>query len=166
MTSLLDRLEAGEALTQGEFTALLRGRTPALAQALFGRAVRLRRRYYGDAVYVRGLIEFSNYCKNACLYCGIRRSTSHAVRYRLSEEDILSCCHTGYGLGFRTFVLQGGEDAFYTDEKMVRIIEKIKKHFPDCALTLSIGEKTCDSYRRYFESGADRYLLRHETSNA
>ncbi len=164
--ALIDKLKENRTLTKDEWTRLIAERTPELAEYLFSLAREERRLHYGHDIYIRGLIEFTNYCRNDCLYCGIRRSNSHAVRYRLSEEDILSCCHTGYGLGFRTFVLQGGEDAFYTDEKMVRIIEKIKKHFPDCALTLSIGEKTCDSYRRYFEAGADRYLLRHETSNA
>ena len=120
---------------------------------------------YGNKVYIRGLIEFTNYCKNDCLYCGIRRSNKAADRYRLSEKDILECCHTGYELGFRTFVLQGGEDPYYTDEIMCSLIGQIKEKYPDCALTLSIGEKSRESYKRYFEAGADRYLLRHETAN-
>lgn len=120
---------------------------------------------YGNKVYIRGLIEFTNYCKNDCLYCGIRRSNKAADRYRLSEKDILECCHTGYELGFRTFVLQGGEDPYYTDEIICSLIGQIKEKYPDCALTLSIGEKSRESYKRYFEAGADRYLLRHETAN-
>lgn len=120
---------------------------------------------YGNKVYIRGLIEFTNYCKNDCLYCGIRRSNKAADRYRLSERDILECCHTGYELGFRTFVLQGGEDPYYTDEIICSLIGQIKEKYPDCALTLSIGEKSRESYKRYFEAGADRYLLRHETAN-
>ena len=120
---------------------------------------------YGNKVYIRGLIEFTNYCKNDCLYCGIRRSNKAADRYRLSEKDILECCHTGYELGFRTFVLQGGEDPYYTDEIICSLIGQIKEKYPDSALTLSIGEKSRESYKRYFEAGADRYLLRHETAN-
>ncbi|MDE7278666.1 MAG: [FeFe] hydrogenase H-cluster radical SAM maturase HydE, partial [Oscillospiraceae bacterium] len=117
-------------------------------------------------VYMRGLIEFTNYCKNDCLYCGIRRSAKNAERYRLTEEQILDCCETGYGLGFRTFVLQGGEDGFYTDDKIVSIVLQIKEKFPDCAVTLSIGEKSRVSYEKFRKAGADRYLLRHETANS
>ena len=113
-----------------------------------------------------GLIEFTNYCKNDCLYCGIRRSAKNAERYRLTEEQILDCCETGYGLGFRTFVLQGGEDGFFTDDKIVRIVSGIKEKFPDCAVTLSIGEKSRESYEKFRKAGADRYLLRHETANS
>ena len=124
-----------------------------------------RHRYYGHDVYVRGLIEFTNYCKNDCLYCGIRKSNGNAHRYRLSEEDILNCCKEGYDLGFRTFVLQGGEDGYYTDERIIHLIRMIKEQYPDCAITLSIGEKSKESYQAYFDAGADRYLLRHETYN-
>ena len=112
---------------------------------------------------IRGLIEFTNYCKNDCIYCGIRKSNLNACRYRLSETDIQNCCRTGYELGFRTFVLQGGEDPYFTDDKIVEIVKKIRSAYPDCAITLSIGEKTKESYRLYKEAGADRYLLRHET---
>lgn len=128
-------------------------------------ADRLRRKYYGNKVYMRGLIEFTNFCKNNCYYCGIRRDNKNASRYRLTEEEILSCCKNGYELGFRTFVLQGGEDPYFTDEKIVDIVKKIRSTYPDCAITLSIGEKTKESYRLYKEAGADRYLLRHETAN-
>jgi biotin synthase len=114
---------------------------------------------------MRGLIEFTNYCKNDCFYCGIRKSNTNAVRYRLTKEQILSCCKNGYDLGFRTFVLQGGEDGYYTDGKIVDIIAAIKSQYPDCAVTLSIGEKSKESYQAYFNAGADRYLLRHETAN-
>jgi biotin synthase len=120
---------------------------------------------YGNQVYIRGLIEFSNYCKNDCLYCGIRRSNREADRYRLSEEEILSCCENGYELGFRTFVLQGGEDPWFTDEKICALVRQIKARYPDCAVTLSIGEKERRSYQAYFDAGADRYLLRHETAD-
>lgn len=163
---LIDKLKEERTLTKEEWIRLISGRTPELSKYLFSLARKERHIHYGHEIYIRGLIEFTNYCRNDCLYCGIRKSNSHAVRYRLSEEDILSCCRSGYGLGFRTFVLQGGEDAFYTDEKIVRLVGSIKKQYPDCAVTLSIGEKSYDSYMRYFEAGADRYLLRHETSSA
>ena len=128
-------------------------------------AARLREKYYGNKVYMRGLIEFTNFCKNNCYYCGIRRDNKNASRYRLTEEEILDCCKNGYELGFRTFVLQGGEDPYFTDEKIVDIVKKIRNSYPDCAITLSIGEKTKESYRLYKEAGADRYLLRHETAD-
>lgn len=128
-------------------------------------AAGLREKYYGKKIYFRGLIEFSSYCKNDCYYCGLQRSNSNARRYRLSGKEILDCCVEGYGLGFRTFVLQSGEDAFYTDEHLCRIVSGIKTRFPDCAVTLSIGERSYDSYQHLFEAGADRYLLRHETAD-
>ena len=126
----------------------------------------VRREHYGNQVYIRGLIEFTNYCKNNCYYCGIRRDNRNAVRYRLTQEEILTCCQEGYALGFRTFVLQGGEDAYFTDEKICSIVSEIKKNYPDCAVTLSIGEKSYESYLAYYQAGADRYLLRHETADA
>ena len=119
---------------------------------------------YGKDMEIRGLIEFSSWCRNDCLYCGLRRSNRNAERYRLSEEQILYCTETGYQLGFRTFVLQGGEDPWYTDERMESIVRNIKKNHPDCAVTLSLGERSYESYRRLKEAGADRYLLRHETA--
>ena len=128
-------------------------------------AVRIREIYYGKKVFTRGLIEYTNYCKNDCYYCGIRKSNTNAKRYRLTEDEIMACCENGYELGFRTFVLQGGEDAYYTDDRMVEIIKKIKEAYPECALTLSIGEKSYESYKKFREAGADRYLLRHETAN-
>ena len=129
------------------------------------RAVMVREKYYGKDVFLRGLIEFTNYCRNDCYYCGIRRSNRSAERYRLSEDEILSCCDTGYDLGFRTFVLQGGDDPYYTDDRIVSIVSGIKKRHPDCAVTLSIGEREKESYGRFREAGADRYLLRHETAD-
>jgi biotin synthase len=120
---------------------------------------------YGNKIFIRGLIEISNICKNNCYYCGIRRSNSNCNRYRLQEEDILKCCEEGYDLGFRTFVLQGGEDAYYTDEVLEHLIRNIKLKWQDCAVTLSLGERSYESYRRLREAGADRYLLRHETCN-
>ncbi len=124
-----------------------------------------RREFYGDEVYIRGLIEFSNYCRNDCYYCGIRAGNGNADRYRLDRREILECCREGYELGFRTFVLQSGEDSYYTDERICTIVAEIRSCFPDCAITLSIGEKSKESYRAYFEAGANRYLLRHETAN-
>jgi len=135
-------------------------------QELFEEAANVRRSYYGTDIYIRGLIEFTNYCKNDCYYCGIRRSNQEVERYRLGKDEILSCCERGYALGFRTFVLQGGEDGAFSDELICGIVSDIKRLYPDCAVTLSLGEKTYDSYLSYFNAGADRYLLRHETANA
>ena len=134
-------------------------------QKLYKKADSVRREYYGTDVYIRGLIEFTNYCKNDCYYCGIRKSNTTAERYRLSKEEILSCCKNGYELGFRTFVLQGGEDPYYTDDLIIDIVSEIKKLHPDCAVTLSFGEKSYDTYKAWFDAGTDRYLLRHETAN-
>lgn len=131
---------------------------------LFEEADKIRKQIYGTDVFLRGLIEISNYCKNNCLYCGIRRDNRNISRYRLTEQDILLCCDTGYELGFRTFVLQGGEDIFFNDEFLCSTIQKIKKKYPDCAVTLSLGERTEQSYKALFTAGADRYLLRHETA--
>jgi biotin synthase len=137
---------------------------PLETEALFAAAREVRERYYGKDVYFRGLIEFTNYCKNDCYYCGIRRSNRRAERYRLSLEQILECCRTGDALGFRTFVLQGGEDPWFTDERIVEIIRAIRREFPDHALTLSLGERDRESYEAFFRAGANRYLLRHETA--
>lgn len=131
---------------------------------LYEEARRKADKIFGKRIYVRGLIEFSNFCKNDCLYCGIRKSNLNAKRYRLSEEEILNCCETGYKLGYRTFVLQSGEDLYFDDNRLCNLISKIKENYSDCAITLSIGEKTKESYQRYFDAGADRYLLRHETA--
>ncbi|MDR1485783.1 MAG: [FeFe] hydrogenase H-cluster radical SAM maturase HydE [Planctomycetaceae bacterium] len=125
-----------------------------------------RRLYYGTDVYIRGLIEISNYCRNDCFYCGIRRSNRYVERYRLGKEEILSCCALGYKLGYRTFVLQGGEDNFYNDDWVCEIVSAIRGLYVDCAITLSIGEKSYQSYKAFFDAGANRYLLRHETANA
>ena len=130
------------------------------------RAVEVRKRHYGDQVYIRGLIEISNICKNNCIYCGIRGGNTNCERYRLTSEQILGCCDEGYELGFRTFVMQGGEDAYFSDEVMCDIIKRIKSKYPDCAVTLSLGERSKESYLSLFEAGADRYLLRHETADA
>ncbi|MGI6094851.1 MAG: [FeFe] hydrogenase H-cluster radical SAM maturase HydE [Lachnospiraceae bacterium] len=164
--NLAEKLIAQQTLTKEEFIHLLDHYQDAdTVKLLTDEAVKIRRRYYGNKVYTRGLIEFTNYCKNNCYYCGIRKGNHHAARYRLTKEEILSCCENGYRLDFRTFVLQGGEDPWYTEERMLDIIHSIKSAYPDCALTLSIGEKSYDSYKRFREAGADRYLLRHETAS-
>ncbi len=163
--NLVEKLIRDHELTKGEFVELLNMfEDEAVVSALAAEAVRIRKEIYDTAVYTRGLIEYTNYCKNDCYYCGIRRSNRNAKRYRLTEEEIMACCENGYELGFRTFVLQGGEDPYFTDERMVRIIRNIKENYPDCALTLSIGEKSYESYKKFREAGADRYLLRHETA--
>lgn len=153
-------------LSLEEYRELLgRWQEEDVRQILISEAVKLRKKYYEDKVFTRGLIEFTNYCKNNCYYCGIRKGNHNAQRYRLTKEEILECCKQGYELGFRTFVLQGGEDPYYTDEKMADIIRSIRESYTDCAITLSIGEKSYESYRLFREAGADRYLLRHETAN-
>ena len=135
-------------------------------QYLYAQAREVADEVYGKQVFKRGLIEFTNYCKNDCYYCGIRRSNACAERYRLDKDTILACCEKGYTLGYRTFVLQGGEDGYFTDERVCEIVSEIRQNYPDCAITLSIGEKSKESYQKYFDAGADRYLLRHETANA
>ncbi len=145
---LLDQLEAEEDL-----------------QYLFDKAVAKKSIYYTDTVYMRGLIEFTNYCKQNCAYCGIRGHNTKVDRYRLDKDMILACCKEGYQLGYRTFVMQGGEDPYYTDERLVDIIKAIKKQHPDCAITLSVGERSRESYMALKEAGVDRYLLRHETAS-
>ena len=162
--ALIDKLEATSQLTKEEWVALLNNRNSETAEYLFEKARKWQQKYYGNKVYTRGLIEFTNYCKNDCYYCGIRRSNGNAQRYRLTKEQVMECCETGYGLGFRTFVLQGGEDGWFSQEKLEDIVGSIKARYPDCAITLSIGERSYESYERLFQAGADRYLLRHETA--
>ncbi|MDF2487326.1 MAG: hypothetical protein K0R46_3494 [Herbinix sp.] len=162
---LIDQLEEQRILSREEFLQILSDLTEEDRNYLRERARAVANKHFGNHIYTRGLIEFTNYCKNDCYYCGIRRSNREVTRYRLTNEQILSCCKEGHELGFRTFVLQGGEDGSYSDEDIVAIITLIKTNFPDCALTLSIGEKSYASYLKYYEAGADRYLLRHETAN-
>ena len=166
MTELINKLEHTKSLSLDEYEQLISSYTPDLAQELALRADKVRKQVYSDTVYIRGLIEISNICKNDCLYCGIRRSNTSCERYRLTQEDILSCCREGDALGFRTFVLQGGEDGYFTDERLESIVKAIKREFPHCAVTLSLGERSYDSYKRLFDAGADRYLLRHETADS
>lgn len=166
MENMIGKLLESHRLSRAEYMTLLENwEDQETAGRLAREAVKIRDQYYGNEVFTRGLIEFTNYCKNNCYYCGIRSANRNVDRYRLTEKEILECCRSGYELGYRTFVLQGGEDPWYTDERMVEIISEIKAEFPDCALTLSIGEKPYESYRLFRKAGADRYLLRHETAD-
>lgn len=163
---MFNKLYQDTQLTETEYKELLELHTDKeIAEYGFELARKRQKETFGNEVYTRGLIEISNYCKNDCIYCGIRRSNQNAERYRLSEEEILSCCKSGYALGFRTFVLQGGEDGYYTDDLLEDLLHKIKAAYPDCAITLSLGERSRESYERLYTAGADRYLLRHETAN-
>ena len=160
---LIDNLRKNEILSYDEYLFLIQNRL-ICSEYLYKNATEIREKYYGKDIYIRGLIEFTNYCKNDCLYCGIRRSNKNAERYRLDKNEILDCVDLGYKLGFRTFVLQGGEDSYFTDKIMCDIVRSIKSKYSDCAITLSLGERSFESYRLLKESGADRYLLRHETA--
>ncbi len=160
---MIDKLRKEHTLSHSEFTQLLT--TDKYDEMLFKSADEIRKSIYGADVYIRGLIEFTNYCKNNCYYCGIRCENKNALRYRLTKDEILDCCREGYVLGFRTFVMQGGEDPYFTDERICDIVSSIRSEFPDCAITLSIGEKSYDSYLSYFNAGANRFLLRHETAD-
>ena len=165
MLELVGKLYETHDLTDEELISLINSDDSEVSELLRQRADETRQKYYGKKVFLRGLIEISSFCKNNCFYCGIRRDNKNAQRYRLSREEILSCCENGYELGFRTFVMQGGEDAFYDDRFMCDIISEIKNRYPDCAVTLSLGERSAQSYKRMKEAGADRYLLRHETAD-
>lgn len=162
---LIEKLEKNHSLSLEEYEFLIENRTENAAEILAEKARAIREKIYGKAVFIRGLIEVGNICKNDCLYCGIRKSNKLCERYRLSEEEILECCKEGYSLGFRTFVMQGGEDSYFSDEFMCNVIKKMKADYPDCAVTLSLGEKSRESYEMLYKAGADRYLLRHETAD-
>ena len=153
--ALIDKLDRENALSLDEWEEIIHGRCEQVAEYAAEIARKRSQEIFGNKIYTRGLIEISNYCRNNCLYCGIRRDNRQVRRYRLSREDILSCADVGAELGFRTFVLQGGEDAYYTDEIMCDLIQEIKKHHPDCAITLSLGERSEESYRLMKEAGAD-----------
>lgn len=159
------RLEERRALETKEYQYLVEAYSPEAAEYIAEKAVRARRRVYGDQIYIRGLIEIGNVCRNDCFYCGIRRSNRACERYRLTTEQILSCCQKGYALGFRTFVLQGGEDGALSAGAVSETVRAIKKVHPDCAVTLSLGEYSRADYEVMFRAGADRYLLRHETAS-
>jgi len=161
---MIEKLYNTNQLDRDELITLIRDNMDNMNPELIKASQRTREKYYGKKVFFRGLIEITNHCKNNCYYCGIQRNNLNIQRYRLKKEEILMCCEEGYKLGFRTFVLQGGEDNYYNDDLVVDIITNIKKNFGDCAITLSLGEKSYNSYRKYFEAGADRYLLRHETA--
>lgn len=163
--ALIDKLDREHRLESGEWEVLLRCDDEKVAKFAEELARKRAGEVFGNKIYTRGLIEISNYCKNNCLYCGIRRGNTRVERYRLTKEEILSCAREGYGLGFRTFVLQGGEDGAFTDEWMCQVISELRQNFPDCAITLSIGERKEKSYQLMYEAGANRYLLRHETAD-
>jgi biotin synthase len=163
--SLLDALVERHSLTLEEYKFLIENRDEQSAEYAANKAVKIRKAVFGNSVYIRGLIEIGNICKNDCYYCGIRRSNTACDRYRLSDDDILKCCDEGYAIGFRTFVMQGGEDAYFSADKICDIVSRIKSKYPDCAVTLSLGEYLREDYVSMFNAGADRYLLRHETAN-
>ena len=161
---LIDKLARERRLSVEEYIALIEGRTPEVAADLASRATAVREAVYGKTVFIRGLVEVSNICKNDCYYCGIRASNRACDRYRLADREILEACAEGYDLGFRTFVLQGGEDPMLDDDRLCRLLSDIKSAHPDCAVTLSLGERSRESYARLRAAGGDRYLLRHETA--
>ena len=165
LQQLIDILEKERSLSLEQYRALIEGHTPDLQAYAAEKALQARKAVYGNAVYIRGLIEISNFCKNNCLYCGIRAANASCERYRLTKEEILSCCEEGYHLGFRTFVLQGGEDSAFDDDTLCDILREMKARYPENAITLSLGEKSRESYQKLFDAGADRYLLRHETAD-
>ena len=165
MKQWIDRLRRERTLRPEEFRQLLTECDAELLRYINKQAQEVSLLHFGNKIYIRGLIEISNCCRNNCYYCGIRKGNPHVARYRLSPESILDCCKQGYALGFRTFVLQGGEDPALTDDRIETIVAAILRHYPDCAITLSIGEKSYASYQAYFQAGANRYLLRHETAN-
>lgn len=165
-SSIICQMSSSHQLSLEELEFILTTDDNQFLEDLRQSAQRVAQSIYGNKVFIRGLIEISSFCKNDCLYCGLRRSNHTAVRYRLSEDEILSCCKTGYSLGFRTFVMQGGEDTWFTDERLCRIVSSIRSSYPDCAITLSLGERSRDSYQRLYDAGADRYLLRHETASS
>ena len=164
--NIIEKLKKEQTATKEELVFLLENITDEELKVLRRKAQVTAIMNFRKDIYIRGLIEISNYCKNDCLYCGIRRSNKNAVRYRLTKEQILSCCDLGYELGFRTFVMQGGEDPYFTDEVMCDIIHEVKSKNPDCAITLSLGERGKESFKRLYDAGADRYLLRHETADS
>ena len=162
--SVIDDISSQRDISLEQLRFILANKDEAFLKALFAAARQQCLDVYGNRVFMRGLIELSSYCRNDCLYCGLRRSNEAATRYRLTPEQIMQCCEQGHKLGFRTFVLQGGEDGWFTDERLVPLIADIRHSFPDCAITLSLGERSKESYQRLFDAGANRYLLRHETA--
>ena len=165
MIELIEKLYNQRSLTLEEYEYLIANRTDEAAEKLASLARQRANEVYGNKIYVRGLVEITNICKNDCLYCGIRRSNKSCSRYRLTKEEILSCCKEGNRIGYKTFVLQGGEDGYFTDTVLCDIVSEIKQRYPDTAVTLSMGERSYESYKALREAGADRYLLRHETAD-
>ena len=163
--SIIEQLKTTQTATREQLIYLLKHITGAEREELRQAAQQTAQAVFGNKIYIRGLVEISSICKRDCRYCGLRRSNPNAVRYRLAPEQILSCCEKGYALGFRTFVLQGGEDGFFSDEVVCGVVREIKRRYPDCAVTLSLGERGDESFRRLYAAGADRYLLRHETAD-
>ncbi len=163
--SIIEQLKTTQTATREQLIYLLKHITDAEREVLRQAAQQTAQAVFGNKIYIRGLVEISSICKRDCRYCGLRRSNPNAVRYRLTPEQILSCCEKGYALGFRTFVLQGGEDGFFSDEVVCGVVREIKRRCPDCAVTLSLGERGDESFRRLRKAGADRYLLRHETAD-
>lgn len=163
--SIIEQLKTTQTATREQLIFLLKNITGAEREELRQAAQQTAQAVFGNKIYIRGLVEISSICKRDCRYCGLRRSNPNAVRYRLTPEQILSCCEKGYALGFRTFVLQGGEDGFFSDEVVCGVVREIKRRYPDCAVTLSLGERGDESFRRLYAAGADRYLLRHETAD-
>ena len=165
MKALIDRLAGGEILTLEQWQGLFERRTPQDEIYARNLAREICQQHYGRKVYLRGLVEISSICKNDCYYCGLRRSNAQCQRYRLTPEEIFESCREGHALGLRTFVLQGGEDAWFTDARLCEIVRRIRRAFPDSAITLSLGERSRESYQKLFDAGANRYLLRHETAD-
>lgn len=163
--NLIDKLEKEHILTVDEFTFIIDNVSDDDREYIRSKAQEIAKSKFGNKVYTRGIVEFSNICKNDCYYCGIRKSNKNFERYRLTKEQILDCCESGYAYDYRTFVLQSGEDPYYTDEVMCDIVSTIREKYTDCAITLSIGERSRESYQKLFDAGANRYLLRHETAN-
>ncbi|WP_217077860.1 [FeFe] hydrogenase H-cluster radical SAM maturase HydE [Clostridium baratii] len=162
---IINKLYKEHEASKEELLYLLDNITDKDQEYLVEKANEIRMQSYGNKVYMRGLIEFTNYCKRDCMYCGIRKSNKNADRYRLTFDEIVHCADIGDKLGYKTYVLQGGEDAYFTDERMIEIIKEIKKRHPNNAITLSLGERSYESYKKLYEAGADRYLLRHETAS-
>lgn len=162
---LVNKLAKNSNLEKDEFLYIIENITTEEVNYLYKKAYEVKYIYYQNRVFLRGLIEISNYCNMGCKYCGINYKSEKIDRYRLTPDEILKCCEIGYGLGYKTFVLQGGEDPFYSDEVIVKILKRIKSNFPEVRITLSIGERSKESYQKIFAAGADRYLLRHETAS-
>lgn len=167
MIDLIERLSCEHRLdAQGYFNLITACDNDDIFNLLRDKATQTARKQFGFGIFIRGLIEISSYCKNNCFYCGLRRGNIQALRYRLADEEIMDCCKTGYAAGFRTFVLQGGEDAAFTDDRLTHLIANIHNAYPDAAITLSLGERSTESYQLLYDAGASRYLLRHEAANA